>query len=101
MTNDSHMTINYRPGGKVDGFLTPSRALAIRTFFSAGALIFHFISAIMLGISPVVRRPAAAEEYRIMYTLCLALVCVSTVFVAQQTFATGVASWRWRGRRKS
>ncbi|KAH8169383.1 hypothetical protein LIA77_11509 [Sarocladium implicatum] len=95
----NHMTIQYRPGGKRDSFLTPSRAYAIRTFFSAGALVFHLPSAIMLGVSPVVRRPAAAEEYRIMYILCLSLVCLSTTFVAHQTFVTGLASWRMRNMR--
>lgn len=94
------MTVQYSPGGRVDRFLTPSRTYATRTFFSGFSLAFHIISAIMLGVSPVISDPVPADEvYHIMYIICLAIVCLSIVAVAQQTYATGLASWRFKGRR--
>ncbi|KAL2209650.1 hypothetical protein CC79DRAFT_686199 [Sarocladium strictum] len=93
----NRMTLQYQRGGKVDHFLTPSRSYAIRTFFSAMACILHLISAIMLGVSPVITdKEPAAIEYHIMYILCLSLVCAATVMTGQQTCATGLASWRLR-----
>jgi hypothetical protein len=95
--HNSRMTLQYQRGGKVDHFLTPSRSYAIRTFFSAMACILHLISAIMLGVSPVITdKEPAAIEYHIMYILCLSLVCAATVMTGQQTCATGLASWRLR-----
>lgn len=56
----------------------------------------------MLGVSPVINdKEPAAEEYQIMFRLCLALICVCTVATLQQTVATALAAWRLRGWKKN
>jgi hypothetical protein len=95
------MTINYLPGGALDRFFSPARAFAFRTFFSGTSFVLHVVSAVMLGVSPVISdEEPAAEEYRIGYLIGLSLICISCVLTGQQTYATGLAAWRLKGSRE-
>ena len=72
-----------------------------RTLFSAVPAVLYLACAFMLGTSRFFTGPKAAEEYWIMYIICLALICVSFILSLHQAMSTASAAWHLRGFKKA